>query len=87
MAGGVFLTVTRGDGSLLCHSDDVLAYKDRRGSIREFRSFLEVLWTCSGDRQRIGAAGHRGFMGGDDGAGLVRYADSFANLRVLLLTG
>jgi hypothetical protein len=26
-------------------------------------------------------------MGGDDGSGLVHYADSFANLRVLLLTG
>jgi hypothetical protein len=26
-------------------------------------------------------------MGRDDGAGLVHYADSFANLKVLLLTG
>jgi hypothetical protein len=46
-----------------------------------------VLLSCSGDRRGIGAAGHRGLMGGDDGAGLVRYADSFTNLRVLLLTG
>jgi hypothetical protein len=46
-----------------------------------------VLWSCSGDRRGIGAAGHRGFMGGDDGARLVRYVDSSANLRVLLLMG
>jgi hypothetical protein len=40
MAGGVFLTVTRGDSGWLCHDDDVLAYRDRRGSIRGTRAFL-----------------------------------------------
>jgi hypothetical protein len=34
MAGGVFLTVTYGDGVWLCHGDDVPAYRDRRGSMR-----------------------------------------------------
>jgi hypothetical protein len=33
MVGEVFLTVTRGDGSWLCHGDDVPAYRDRRGSM------------------------------------------------------
>jgi hypothetical protein len=46
-----------------------------------------VLWSCLNDRRGVGAAGHREPMGEDDGAGLVRYADSSANLRVLLLTG
>jgi hypothetical protein len=69
-----------------CHGDDVLAYRDRRGSMRGFTSFLEVLWSCSDDRRGVGAAGCRGLMGGDDGAGLVRYANSSANLKVLLLT-
>jgi hypothetical protein len=87
MAGGVFLTVTCGDGSRLCHGDDVLAYRDRRGSIRGFTSFLEVLWSCSGDRRGIGAAGFRELMGEADRAELVRYADSFTNFRVLLFTG
>jgi hypothetical protein len=36
---------------------------------------------------RVGAAGRYGPMGGGDGTGLVRYADSSANLRVLLLMG
>jgi hypothetical protein len=86
MAGGVFLTVIRGDGSRLCHGDDVSAYRDQRGSIRGFTSFLEVLWSCSDDRRGIGAAGWSGLMEEADRARLVRYADSFANLRVLLLT-
>jgi hypothetical protein len=60
MAGGVVLTVIRGDGSRLCHGDDVLVYRDRRGSMKESRSFLEVLWSCSGDRRGIGVAGYRG---------------------------
>jgi hypothetical protein len=65
MAGGVFLTVTRGDDSdRLGHGDDVL-----------------------NDRREVGTAGRRGPLGRDDRAGLVRYADSSANLRVLLLTG
>jgi hypothetical protein len=51
------------------------------------RSFFEVLWSCSDDWRGVGAAGRHGFMGEVDIAGLVRYADSFANLRVLLLTG
>jgi hypothetical protein len=59
----------------------------QRSSIRGSRSFLDVLWSCSADRQGIGAAGRRGLMGEADRAGLVRYADSFANHRVLLLTG
>jgi hypothetical protein len=46
-----------------------------------------VLWSRSGDRRGIGAAGRRGLMEEADRAGLVRYADSFANLRVLLLMG
>jgi hypothetical protein len=87
MAGGVFLTVTRGDGGWLCHGDDVLAYRDRRGSMRGSKSFLEVLWSCLIDRREIGAAGCRGLMGEADKVGLVCYADFFANLRVLLLTG
>jgi hypothetical protein len=33
MAGGVVPTVIRGDGSRLCHGDDVSAYRDRRGSM------------------------------------------------------
>jgi hypothetical protein len=40
MAGGVFLRVTGGDGGWFCHGDDVPAYKDRRGSMRGFTSFL-----------------------------------------------
>jgi hypothetical protein len=87
MAGGIFLTVIHGDSSRLCHGDDVSAYRDRRGSMRGFTSFLEVLWSCSDDRRGIGAAERRGLMGGDDGAGLVRYANFSANLRVFLLTG
>jgi hypothetical protein len=43
--------------------------------------------SCSNDRRGVGAAGRRGLMGEADRAGLVRYADSFVNLRVLLLTG
>jgi hypothetical protein len=46
-----------------------------------------VLWSRSGDRRGIGAAGRRGLMGEADRAGLVGYADSFMNLKVLLLTG
>jgi hypothetical protein len=87
MAGGIFLTVTCGGGSRLCHGNDVPAYRDRRGSIRESRSFLEVLWSCLNDWREIGAAGCRGPLGRDDKAGLVRYANSSTNLRVLLLTG
>jgi hypothetical protein len=86
MAGGVFLTVTHGGDSQLCHGDDVSVYRDRRDSMRGFTSFLEVLWSCLNDRRGIGAARCRGLMGEVDRAGLVRYADSFANLRVLLLT-
>jgi hypothetical protein len=33
MAGEVFLTVTRGGGSRLCHCNDVPVYRDRRGSM------------------------------------------------------
>jgi hypothetical protein len=55
--------------------------------MKESRSFLEVLWSCSGDRRGIGAAGCRGLMEEAGRAGLVRYADSFANLRVFVLTG
>jgi hypothetical protein len=40
-----------------------------------------------GDRREIGVAGCRGLLGRDDRAGLVRYANSSVNLRVLLLTG
>jgi hypothetical protein len=87
MAGEVFLTVTRGDDSRLCHGDDIPAYRDRRGSIRGFTSFLEVSWSCSDDRRGIGATGCRGLMDEAGRAGLVRYADSFANLKVFLLTG
>jgi hypothetical protein len=46
-----------------------------------------VLWSRSGDRRGIGAAGCRGLMEEADRARLVRYGDSFANLRVLLFTG
>jgi hypothetical protein len=87
MAGGVFFTVIRGDGSRLCHGDDVPAYRDRKGSISGSRSFLEVLWSCLNNRQGIGAAGRRGLMGETDKAELVRYANSSVNLKVLLLTG
>jgi hypothetical protein len=79
--------VTYRDGSRLCHGDDVSAYRDRSGSIRGLTSFIEVLWSCSGDRRGIGAAGCRELMGEADRAELVRYADSFANFRVLLFTG
>jgi hypothetical protein len=34
MAGGIFLTVTRGDNSRLCHGDDILAHRYRRSSMR-----------------------------------------------------
>jgi hypothetical protein len=57
MAGAIFLTVTRGDGSRLS------------------------------DQQGVRTVGRRGLMGRDDGAGLVRYANSSVNLKVLLLTG
>jgi hypothetical protein len=46
-----------------------------------------VLWSCLIDRREVGAAGRHGLMGEADRARLVRYADSFVNLRVLLLTG
>jgi hypothetical protein len=39
------------------------------------------------DQRGVGTAGRRGPLGRDDGAGLVCYADSSANLKVLLLTG
>jgi hypothetical protein len=39
-----------------------------------------------GDRREIGVAGCRRLKEEADRAGLVRYADSFANLRVFLLT-
>jgi hypothetical protein len=87
MAGGVFLTVTCGGGSRLCHGDDVPAYRDRRGSMGGYKSFFEVLWSCSNNRRGIGATGCRGLMGEADRAGLVRYANSSANLRVFLLMG
>jgi hypothetical protein len=61
-----------------------ISYK--KSSMRGFTSFLEVLWSCSDDRREIGAAGCRGPLGRDDTAGLVCYANSFANLRVFLLT-
>jgi hypothetical protein len=51
------------------------------------RSFLKVLWSCLGDWRGIEAAGRCGLMGRDDRAGLGRYANSSANLKVLLLTG
>jgi hypothetical protein len=60
---------------------------DEKSSMRGFTSFLEVLWFCSDDRREIGAAGCRGPLGRDDRAGLVRYANSSANLKVLLFTG
>jgi hypothetical protein len=56
MAGGIFLTVTCGDGGRL---------SDQRG---------------------VGTARHRGPLGRDDRVGLGRYANSSANLKVLLLT-
>jgi hypothetical protein len=87
MAEGIFLMVTRGDGGWLGHGNDVPAYRDRRGSLGGSRSFLEVLWSCSNDRRGIGAAGCCELMGEADRAELVRYADSFANFRVLLFTG
>jgi hypothetical protein len=60
---------------------------DEKSSMRGFTSFLEVLWSCSDDRREIGVAGCHGPLGRDDTAGLVRYANSSANLKVLLLTG
>jgi hypothetical protein len=33
MTGGIFLTVIHGDGYWLCHGNDVLVYRDRRGSM------------------------------------------------------
>jgi hypothetical protein len=85
MAGGIFLTVIRGDGSRLCHGDDVSAYRDRRGSMGVQELPRGVLWSCLNNQRGIGAAGRRGLMGEADRAGLVRYADSFMNLRVLML--
>jgi hypothetical protein len=38
------------------------------------------------DQRGVGTAGCRGPLGQDDGARLVRYANSSANLRVFLLT-
>jgi hypothetical protein len=87
MARGIFLMMTRGDSGWLCHGDDVLVYRDRRGSMGGFTSFLEVLWSCLNNRRGVGAAERRGLMGGDNGAGLVPYANFSANLRVFLLTG
>jgi hypothetical protein len=46
-----------------------------------------VLWSCFNNRRGVGVAGWRGFMEEADRAELVHYADSFVNLRVLLLTG
>jgi hypothetical protein len=45
MAGGIFLTVTRGDGGWLCHVNDVPAYRDRRDSmgVQEFLRDVVVL--------------------------------------------
>jgi hypothetical protein len=84
MAGGIFLTVTCGGGSRLCHDNDVPAYWDRRGSMGGgSKSFLEAWWSCLNDRRGVGAAECRGLMGEDDRAGLVRYANFSANFRVL----
>jgi hypothetical protein len=78
MAGGILPAVTHGGGGRLCHGGDVPAYRGgRRGSMRGSKSFLEVLWSCLSDRRGVG----------DDGAGLVRYADSNPNCTILLLTG
>jgi hypothetical protein len=41
----------------------------------------------SSDQRGVGTAGRRGPLGRDDRAELVRYANSFANLKVFLLTG
>jgi hypothetical protein len=38
------------------------------------------------DQRGVGTAGRRGPLGRDDRAGLVRYANSSTNLKVLLLT-
>jgi hypothetical protein len=38
------------------------------------------------DQRGVETVGRRGLMGRDDRAGLVRYANSFANLRIFLLT-
>jgi hypothetical protein len=45
MAGGIFLTVTCGGGSRLCHGNDVPAYRDRRGlmGVKEFLRGVVVL--------------------------------------------
>jgi hypothetical protein len=86
MAGGVLPTVTHGGSGRLGHGGDVPACWGRRGLMRGSRSFLEVLWSCLSDRRGVGAAGRRGPMGGDDGPGSARYADSSTNCRVLLLT-
>jgi hypothetical protein len=45
MAGGIFLTLTCGDGGWLCHGDDVPAYRDRRGlmGVQEFLRGVVVL--------------------------------------------
>jgi hypothetical protein len=47
MAGTVFLTVTRGGGSRLCHGNDIPVYRDRRGSmggrVQEFLRGVVVL--------------------------------------------
>jgi hypothetical protein len=61
MAGRVFLMVTRGDGSRLCHGDDVSAkgFEEARWG-GGFRSFFEVWWSCSNNRRGIGVAGCRG---------------------------
>jgi hypothetical protein len=76
--------VTHGDGSRLCHGNDVPAYRDRRGSmgVQEFLRGVVVLLERS---VRSRSCWTSWTYGRTDRAGLVRYADSFANLRVLLL--
>jgi hypothetical protein len=79
--------VIRGEGSRLCHGDDVSTYGDRRGSMGVQELPQGLLWSCLNNRRGVGVTGWHGFMGEADRAGLVRYADSSANLRVLLFTG
>jgi hypothetical protein len=60
MTGEVFLTVICGDGSRLCHGDDVSASRDRRGSMRVQEFLRGVLWSCLNNRRGKGVAGCRG---------------------------
>jgi hypothetical protein len=60
--------------------------RDPKRLDKRVQEFLRGVVVLLGDQRGKGTAGCRGLMEEADRAGLARYADSFANLRVFLHT-